>query len=349
VARFFIIRFLEVWRVGVMHGEETCKGSQQHRLEGIIMSVSIREPSNNELWGDNRSKNEASNHAPKNRTGPSSKMTAVPERSWTRNARQQVSGGDVAVAEMHSCVALAPKQSSRIVQDDICTSTDSDFNYASVPISVARFLKGQATRIRQYAAKSIIQIGKDLTSAKHFLSHGQFVRWVETEVGIPVRTAQAYMRAAQWASGKGATVALLPPSLLYVLSASSTPKEVIEEIITKAEAGERITLSTIRAKLRALRDASRYELMDGCIAGLPVMHGDDCDEGRRISSGEAALLEAVRILVRALSRSDLARIKKIMTSNDVLRQPNLSRNMEIAFSAIADWQEIEEPRRGHYG
>lgn len=295
---------------------------------------------NSELLGDKRSKNEPSKDAPKGAgTAPSSKTTVMQE-PWKRNARHQVCAGDM-VIETHSCFALVSKQNPKIAQNNLCIGRGSDFDYASVPVSVASFLKGQATRIRQYTSKSIIQIGKDLAAAKHYLSHGQFVRWVEVEVGIPARTAQAYMRAAQWASGKSATVALLPPSLLYVLSASSTPNELVEEIVSQVEAGERIDLSTVRAKLRALRDATRYELIDGCIAGPPVMHDDDCSQERRISSGEAALMEAVRILVRALSELDLTRIKNIMTSNDVLQQPDLSKNIEIAFSAIADWQEEE--------
>jgi hypothetical protein len=310
------------------------------------MRAPTRAPDNSELSGDKRSKNEPSKDAQKGPgTAPSSKATVVPERPWKRNARYQVCGGDV-VAETHSCFALVPKQNPKIGQNDPRISSGSDFDYASIPVSVASFLKVQATRIRQYTAKSIIQIGKDLAAAKHYLSHGQFVRWVEVEVGIPARTAQAYMRAAQWASGKSATVALLPPSLLYVLSASSTPNELVEEIMKKAEAGERIALATVRAKLRALRHATRNELIDGCIAGPPVMHDDDCAQEQRISSGEVALMEAVRILVRALSEPDLARIKKIMTSNNVLQQPDLSKNIGIAFAAIADWQEEEKQEEG---
>ena len=88
------------------------------------------------------------------------------------------------------------------------------FDYESVPLSVAKFLRGQADRIRRQCATSVIQIGKALLEAKRHLSHGGFLRWVECEVCIPVRTAQTYMRVANWASDKGATVAHLSPSAL---------------------------------------------------------------------------------------------------------------------------------------
>ena len=81
------------------------------------------------------------------------------------------------------------------------------FNYDSVSPTVAKFLKGQANRILRTSSSAVIQVGKDLIAAKHYLPHGSFLVWVENEVGMRTRTAQAYMRVAQWASGKSATVA----------------------------------------------------------------------------------------------------------------------------------------------
>src|SRR5262249_7339757 len=78
------------------------------------------------------------------------------------------------------------------------------FDYNSVSSPVASFLKGQAERIRRQYVGSIIQIGRALLSAKSHLSHGEFLCWVEGEVCIPARTAQAYMRVAQWSEDKSA-------------------------------------------------------------------------------------------------------------------------------------------------
>src|ERR1700694_3470263 len=74
---------------------------------------------------------------------------------------------------------------------------DVRFDYCSVAPPLASFLKGQAERIRRQCATSIIQIGKALFEAKRHLSHGAFLRWVEWEVCMPVRTAQACMRVAR--------------------------------------------------------------------------------------------------------------------------------------------------------
>src|ERR1700712_4880530 len=102
------------------------------------------------------------------------------------------------------------------------------FDYSSVSSPLANFLKGQADRIRRQCVTSIIQIGKALLEAKRHLSHGAFLLWVECEVCMPVRTAQAYMRVAQWASAqKTAVVAHLSPTILYLLSAPSTPEDFV--------------------------------------------------------------------------------------------------------------------------
>src|SRR4030081_764009 len=80
------------------------------------------------------------------------------------------------------------------------------FDYSLVAASLARFLRGQAERIRRQCASSILQIGRALLEAKRHLSHGAFIQWIESEVCIPARTAQAYMRVASWSVGKGAAV-----------------------------------------------------------------------------------------------------------------------------------------------
>ena len=127
------------------------------------------------------------------------------------------------------------------------------FNYDSVSSSIAKFLKGQAERIRHEAGTSVIRIGRALIGAKHYLSHGAFLHWLSSEIGIPARTAQAYMQVAHWAEGKSSKFERLPPSLLYILSAPSTPTDFVSRVLTKVEAGERVSLLTVREELRSMR------------------------------------------------------------------------------------------------
>jgi len=214
-----------------------------------------------------------------------------------------------------------------------------------VPSSVAKFLSGQADRIRRQCVTSIIQIGKALLEAKHHLSHGAFLRWVEGEVCIPVRSAQAYMRVASWASNKGATVAHLPPSVLYLLSASSTPAKLVADILKRAEAGEYIVPSAMRAELKAARAKQQQELSE-----QQEKERQDCRRAEnpfaqqapyKVSNWGPIVIESetgggvnelFTILVRGLSASDFERVRDIVTSDAVLRDPQLAENLKRAFS-----------------
>ena len=115
------------------------------------------------------------------------------------------------------------------------------FDYGSLSPEVAEALREKTDRIRHQVkatATAIVWIGRDLTAVKQMLGHGQFVRWVESECGFSARTAQNYMRVAEFLEGKSATVALLPPATLYRLSAKNAPPEVVAAVTERAAAGK---------------------------------------------------------------------------------------------------------------
>ena len=210
-------------------------------------------------------------------------------------------------------------------------SINVTFDYESLPSATAKFLKGQADRIRRYVGKSIVDIGKDLIGAKHYLSHGEFLRWVESEVGIPARTAQAYMQVAHWLAGKSAAIALLPPSLLYVLSSPSTPKDFIERILKKAEAGERMALSTIREELKARSQARQGGQKSAARKEPPCA---------AISRAAPTVMDAIAIIAEGLSTADFAKVRNIMTSKHILEDPELPHLIGMAF--------LDTDSRGQY-
>jgi Protein of unknown function (DUF3102) len=115
------------------------------------------------------------------------------------------------------------------------------FDYGSLSPEMAEALREKTDRIRHQvkaAATAIVWIGRDLTAVKQMLEHGQFVRWVDSECGFSIRTAQNYMRAAEFLEGKSASVALLPPATLYRLSAKNAPPEVVNAVMNLAARGE---------------------------------------------------------------------------------------------------------------
>jgi hypothetical protein len=237
---------------------------------------------------------------------------------------------------MPACNQVSLRSAKR--PDDV-----SWFDYSDVSSSVAKFLKGQADRICRSAGKSVIEIGKHLIGAKHYLSHGAFLRWVECEVGMPARTAQAYMQVAQWASGKNPAVALLPPTLLYLLSAPCTPHEFIVDVLKRAAAGEHISLPAVRGELKALREAKCDESQNEAINGhRPPAHRPRTESASKILDLGATVMGAVAIMARGLSKSDFTRVQEILTSKSVLCDPDFTQKIEAAFRSV---KEVMEPRR----
>jgi len=88
----------------------------------------------------------------------------------------------------------------------------------------------------------MIDAGKELQWAKdNIVDRGQFVDWVETGVGISIRTAQFYMAAARFAEAnldKAQSISLLTPTTLRLISAKNTPPDIRRAVLEKAESGE---------------------------------------------------------------------------------------------------------------
>jgi hypothetical protein len=250
-----------------------------------------------------------------------SKVSTVTRHCRSAKLRRSAKVGEVIVRE------TTPPATTRVTARGADESPE--FDYSVLPPSVARFLRGQAARIHQYSSKAIIQIGKDLAGAKHYLSHGQFLRWVEDEVGIPARSAQKYMRVASWASSKSATVTLLPPTALYALSAPSLPAEFVDGVLKRVEAGDPLRVVSLRAEIKALRETSQ-ENKSSSRGGS----NEQPDDGQGGPYATATMIsDAVRILARALSDSDFAKVRDIITSAPVLNDPNLPRILARAFIA----------------
>ncbi len=87
--------------------------------------------------------------------------------------------------------------------------------------------------------KGTIRIGQRLADVKKELPHGHFLPWLEAEFGWGQAQAYNIMRVGD----KFTNFVSLPISLTaaYKLAAPSTPAEVLQEAVTRAEAGEKIT------------------------------------------------------------------------------------------------------------
>lgn len=131
------------------------------------------------------------------------------------------------------------------------------FDYSKLSPQLQVEVKTATERIRlrmKRTAEDIIEIGKDLIAIKDKLPHGQFLPWIATEFEMSEDTAGRFMSVAyrfpdipQFAEFK--------PSLLYLLAAPSTPDEVVEKVIEKAESGEKVTPKDVKELKQKLKSA----------------------------------------------------------------------------------------------
>ncbi len=136
------------------------------------------------------------------------------------------------------------------------------FDYSTVPDDTAKVLRHAAQEVQRVLHRSVPEIGQHLLDAKNALPHGQFVAWVEAELHMKARAAQNYMSAAAWLEGKNATLAQLPPTIVYALAAPNAPDELVEDVVRAAEAGAPLPVATIKTRLdRAAVEASELKAL----------------------------------------------------------------------------------------
>jgi hypothetical protein len=110
--------------------------------------------------------------------------------------------------------------------------------------------------------EKICEIGAHLNEVKEQLEPGQWLRWLEAYCQLSERTAQRWMKAAATFEGDYERAAKLPEGVIYALAARSTPPEVREAILAKADAGEHLEVKLVREMIQEhkLPDAERKEL-----------------------------------------------------------------------------------------
>lgn len=127
------------------------------------------------------------------------------------------------------------------------------FDYSKLDDHVAEELKAKAQCIKREIAsqtKSIIATGNMLIAAKCQVGHGSFARWVEAEIGVTLRTAENYVKAAKLASEcKSEMISHLSPSTVYTMAAM--PQNARLEALLKLEEAKELDVKAFEAKIRA--------------------------------------------------------------------------------------------------
>jgi len=197
------------------------------------------------------------------------------------------------------------------------------FDYSAFDADTASNLRAQASRIKTRIGKAtqdLIDIGRDLLAAKkNLVDHGAFIKWVESEVGIVRRTAQAYMALAKLADEKGAAIALLPPTTAHRLAAKSAPPDIVSEVVAKALSGE-VLPDRIVAEMISAAKYHRTEVQEGNgFSRLKNHQHRELPEARQDGlrqKQEKKTSEAAEMLLKSLGADGVALVVKVFAEEE---------------------------------
>lgn len=100
-------------------------------------------------------------------------------------------------------------------------------------------------QLGQRIVRDVVEIGRRLSACRAIVGPGNWLSWLDRELKMSDETAYRFIRVAELAANSSHNVVELdlPVSSLYLLAAPSTPETAREEIIERAEAGEKISVA----------------------------------------------------------------------------------------------------------
>ncbi|OBQ67791.1 hypothetical protein A8146_10105 [Mesorhizobium loti] len=152
-------------------------------------------------------------------------------------------------------------------------------------------IEAHAAGIRERA----IQIGRDLITVKIHKKHGDFLDYINVEFQMTPRTAQRYMRVAEFTDLNPETIDMkLPLSALYALMEANFAPEILEDIKQK---GVPKTGVGIKKAIAAQHTA------DDVVTMMPV-------DPTAQKAHDKAVHNAVALLMEHLPEGTLAKLTK---------------------------------------
>ena len=134
------------------------------------------------------------------------------------------------------------------INSSINNSNLSTFDYTSLDRVTANFVLQETEKIKtlmKQTVRGIIETGERLYGVKQKLKHGEFMAWVENEISCHYSTALHFMRVWQTFGDRKEQISDIGinVSVLYLLSAPSTPEELRTQIVELAKAGNSVSFA----------------------------------------------------------------------------------------------------------
>jgi Skp family chaperone for outer membrane proteins len=110
--------------------------------------------------------------------------------------------------------------------------------------------------------RDIVEIGRRLTECQALLDHGEWLPWLEREFGWTDDTALNFMRVHALSKSRNFRDLSLPISGLYLLAAPSTSDEARDEVLDRAQQGEKLSVKDIKRMIEEGRKADERALKE---------------------------------------------------------------------------------------
>ena len=144
----------------------------------------------------------------------------------------------------------------------------TEFDYATLGDNAA-FAKTKEKTIHGLMNREVeprLKIGDHLIETKERLEHGQFEAWAQAVFGWSLSWMLRTMQMSARFKSVNLTDLDIGTSVRYVLAAPSTPDEAFNEVIERAQSGEKITVALAKeiiARHREQPDPLQWTLMSG--------------------------------------------------------------------------------------
>ena len=197
---------------------------------------------------------------------------------------------------------LDKNQLKNVVEAFLGNSQLSIFDYTALDRETANFVFQETEKIKtllRQTVEGIIETGERLHKVKQLLKHGEFMTWVENEIKCHYSTALHFMRVWQTFGDRKEQIAHIGinASVLYLLSAPSTPEKLRIDIVERAKAGNPVSFA------EAKRLKKEYTLRQNSSQTTPIKESINDDSVTTIdvigdSSSETIKAETTDTLVQ---------------------------------------------------
>lgn len=213
--------------------------------------------------------------------------------------------------------------------------TVAAFDYQVLAPEVARQVRVSTNLLKSRYENIRVEywrIGHELDAVKALLDHGQWLSWLEAEAQIAERSAQRMIKISQSYTLDEIRSAEITISALTALTASATPDDLRDELLTAANSGQPVTRDDVKAAqvTRGQALAPKITGLFDALAKDKLSIGDDIHPA--LSAAEQGdlhfalsfLIGDKQIIHTPGERGYISRLPKSVTVTDLPAAPDAS-------------------------